>query len=101
MVELNKSFLKNMKLFRLVEYNHSCIKVKKLVKELDNNEVNEANVIDILGDTATTRAMVGDLKIVLNSEHYSVWCLSYYGVNSFTIEKLKEEFKILILWCQE
>lgn len=92
-MKLNNTFLKNMKLFKLVEYNHSCNKVIKLVKKLDDNEVNETNVIDILGNTSTTRALVNDLKIALHSEHYSIWCLSYYGVNSFTIEKLKETFE--------
>lgn len=90
---MNKAFLKNMKLFKLVEYNHSCNKVIKLVRELDDNEVNGINAIDILGDTPTTRALVKDLKIALNSEHYSIWCLSYYGVNTFTVEKLKEAFQ--------
>jgi Mor family transcriptional regulator len=92
-MELNESFLKNMKLFKLVEYNHSCIKVIKLLKELENSDVNEINVIDILGDTPTSRALANDLKIAMNSEHYSVWCLAYYGVNTFTIERLKKEFK--------
>lgn len=90
---MNESFLKNMKLFKLVEYNHSCMKVVKLVEELDENEVNEVNIIEILGNTPTTRALVNDLKIALSSEHYSVWCLSYYGVNSFTIEKIKKVFE--------
>ena len=93
MVKLNKAFLKNMKLFKLVEYNHSCNKVIKLIKELDNNEVTEVSAINILGDTPTTKTLIKDLKIALNSEHYSIWCLSYYGVNTFTVEKLKETFE--------
>ena len=43
MAELNKSFLKNMKLFKLVEYNHSYRKIIKLVKELGDDEANENN----------------------------------------------------------
>ncbi len=90
---LNKAFLKNMKLFKLVEYNHSYRKIVKLVNELGDDEVNDTKVLDILGDTPTTRALLNDIGIALLSEHYSLWCLTYYGVNSFTIEKLKDEFE--------
>ena len=93
MAELNKSFLKNMKLFKLVEYNHSYRKIIKLVKELGDDEANENNSLAILGDTPTSRALVNDFGLALNSDHYSLWCLTYYGVNSFTIEKLRDEFE--------
>ena len=93
MVVLNKLFLKNMKLFKLVEYNHSYRKIIKLVKELGDVEANESNALDILGDTPTTRALVNDFGLALHSDHYSLWCLTYYGINSFTIEKLKDEFE--------
>lgn len=90
---MNKSFLKNMKLFTLVEYNHSYRKIIKLIEKLGDVEVNECNALDILGDTPTTRALVNDLGIALNSEHYSLWCLIYYGINSLTVEKLKDNFE--------
>lgn len=90
---MNKAFLKNMKLFKLVEYNHSYRKIVKLVNELGDDEVNEIKALDILGDTPTSRALVNDMRIALHSDHYSLWCLTYYGVNSFTIEKLKDEFE--------
>lgn len=89
---MNKCLLKNMKLFKLVEYNHSYRKIIKLVKELGNREASEDLIYEILGDTSSVRSIIGDLNIVYNSNHYSLWCLSYYGVNSFTIERLKNEF---------
>lgn len=90
---MNRAFLKNMKLFKLVEYNHSYKKIIKLIKALGDVEATTVNVLEVLGDTPKIRELVNDLSIAFNSEHYSLWCLTFYGVNSYTIENLKNEFE--------
>ncbi|MEG1739257.1 MAG: hypothetical protein RR266_02255 [Bacilli bacterium] len=81
-----------MKLFELVDYNHPLRKLGMLVKKLGDRSYTVPLIYESLGETQIANAIVRDLNIIDNSDHYSLWCLSYYGVNSLVIYKLKDYF---------
>ena len=83
--------LNNLKIFNLVEKGHSARTLQRIFDFCNDSIIDDVAIINAIGNTPTSKSIIQDLPL-MKENYYSVYCLVYYDVNIFIIERLKEYY---------
>ena len=84
----------NLRILNLAELGHSGRTLMRILSGSNGKKITSETVVEILGNTPTALSILNDLSSI-NSNVYSVYCLLYFGVNLFIVEKIRDHFSDL------
>lgn len=83
--------LQNLKLLNLVERGHSSRTLLRILSEVNGRLIKKDDIYEILGNTPTAEHIISDLYL-MQANYYSIYCLLFFDINLFIIEKIKEKY---------
>lgn len=84
----------NLLLLNLMENNISGITLLRVINSCQDHYIMELDLKKELGETPTYRK-IKSLFEMLDRSYHSIYCLYYFGVNLFIIERLRNDFSSL------
>lgn len=88
---MNTQQLNNIRIFNLVDKGHSVRTLQRIFDFCSDSIIDDVAIINAIGNTPTSKSIIQDLPL-MKENYYSIYCLAYYDVNIFIIERLKEYY---------
>lgn len=83
--------LRNIKLLNLIEKGHSSRTLLRILSVIEDKIIEKDDIYNVLGKTPTAENIINDLYL-MQSNYYSIYCLLFFDINIFIIEKIKENY---------